>query len=153
MFIETNPTPQVHNSPVMFIRYKVGETTATSTTLYRGVFPKVAGQDPYLTFPDDQLVPFVQNVMNNASPAQIARINAQYPNMFPGGNPVPVFVYTCDTPTGPQDCTAAGSYGVPTNIRSVTITLIVATPTPDPQTGRLRIIELTGRASRINAFQ
>lgn len=153
MFIETNPTPQVPNSQVQFIRYKLGATSTTNTTLYRGVFPKAAGEDPYLTISDNILVPFVQNVVNNVSSAQIAQINAQYPNMFPGGNAVPIFTYTCDTPTGPLDCTTAGSYGVPTNIRSVTITLIVATPTPDPQTGRIRIVELTGRASRINSFQ
>jgi type II secretory pathway component PulJ len=148
MFIETNPTPQITGSTVQFIRYKLD-----NTTLYRGMFPKVSGQDPYATIPDSLLVPFVQNVMNNASAAQIAQINAAYPNMFPGGNPVPVFTYMCDTSTGPQNCASAGPDGVPTNIRSVTITLIVATPTPDPQTGQIRMVELTGRASRINSFQ
>jgi len=152
MFLETNPTPLVPNSPVMFIRYKIMNGT---TTLGRQLFPKPnAIVDPYTTYTDDLLVPFVQNVMNDASPAQIAQINAAYPNMFPGGNPVPVFTYMCDTPTGPQDCTSAGlPYGAPRYIRSITITLIVETPTPDPQTGRVRVIELTGRASRINAFQ
>jgi len=152
MFIETNPTPQIPGSTVQFIRYKL-DTNGTTSTLYRGVFPKVAGEDPYLAIPDNQLVPFVQNIMNEAAPAQITQINAQYPNMFPGGATVPVFKYTCDTPFGPEDCTTAGAYGTPTNIRSITITLIVQTPTPDPQTGQLRIVELTGRASRINAFQ
>jgi type II secretory pathway pseudopilin PulG len=154
MFIETNPTPQIPGSTVQYIRYKLGDTSTTNTTLFRRVIPKPNPvQDPYLTIPTNTLVPFVQNVMNQASAAQIAQINAQYPNMFPGGNPVPIFTYTCDTPTGPQDCTTAGAYGAPTNIRSVTITLIVATPTPDPQTGRIRVVELTGRASRANSFQ
>jgi hypothetical protein len=137
----------------MYIRYKLN-TNGNITTLYRGVFPKIAGQDPYLTIPDNTLTPFVSNVLNDSTPAQIAQINALYPNMFPGGATVPLFMYTCDTPTGPQDCAAAGPpYDVPTNIRSITITLIVATPTPDPQTGQPRIVELTGRATRINSFQ
>jgi type II secretory pathway pseudopilin PulG len=153
LFIETNPTPQIAGSTVMYIRYKLN-TNGNITTLYRGVFPKIAGQDPYLTIPDNTLTPFVSNVLNDSTPAQIAQINALYPNMFPGGATVPLFMYTCDTPTGPQDCAAAGPpYDVPTNIRSITITLIVATPTPDPQTGQPRIVELTGRATRINSFQ
>ena len=147
MFIETNPTPQVPLSTVQFIRYKL-----VGTTLYRGVFPKTgaAATDPYGSIPDSVLVPFVQNVMNNASAAQIAQINASYPGMFPGGVPVPLFRYWCDTPAGPQECSTVG--GVPTNIRSVLVTLIVATPTPDMQSGQMRIVELTGRGSRLNSF-
>jgi type II secretory pathway component PulJ len=149
IFIETNPTPQVPGSPVQYIRYKL-----VGTTLYRGVFPKVAGVDPYTAFPNTRLVPFVQNVMNHASPAQIAQISAAYPNMFPGGTPVPVFTYLFDTPWGPLPSSDARTftYNIPQNIRSVTITLIVQTPTPDPQTGRIRVLELTGRGSRINSF-
>ena len=149
MFLETNLTPQIPNSPVQYIRYRL-----VNTTLYRGVIPKVTGQDPYITIPDSSLVPFVQNVMNNASPAQIAQINAAYPNMFPGGAPVPVFTYLFDTPYGPLPSSdpRCYSFNTPRNIRSIVITLIVQTPTPDPQTGRLRVIELTGRGSRINSF-
>jgi type II secretory pathway pseudopilin PulG len=146
MFIETNPTPQVPNSTVQYIRYHL-----IGNTLYRGVFPK-NGADPYSSINDNQLVPFVQNVMNEASAAQIAQINLAYPNMFPGGTPVPLFTYLCDSPSGPQNCTAPGVSGVPTNIRSVLITLIVATPSPDPQTGKMRVLELTGQGSRINSF-
>jgi prepilin-type N-terminal cleavage/methylation domain-containing protein len=151
LFLEVSPTPQAAPSQVNFIRYKIMDGT---TTLGRGVFPKPAAiVDPYSTYPDNMLVPFVQNVMNDATPAQIAQINAAYPNMFPGGNPVPMFTYTCDTPTGPQDCTAAGpANGTATNIRSITVTLIVETPTADPQTGLVRVVELTGRASRINSI-
>jgi prepilin-type N-terminal cleavage/methylation domain-containing protein len=147
LFIETNTNPQI-NPNVQYIRYHL-----IGTTLYRGVFPKVAGQDPYSTIPDNQLVPFVQNVMNNAAPAQIAQIQAVYPTMFPGNASVPLFQYTCDTPAGPQNCSTAGAYDSPTNVRSVTITLIVETPTPDAQTGRVRVIELTGRGTRMNSFQ
>ena len=149
MFLETNLTPQSLGSQVQYIRYKL-----VNTTLYRGVIPKIAGQDPYTTIPDTSLVPFVQNVMNNASPAQIAQINAAYPNMFPGGAPVPVFTYLFDTPYGPLPASDARTFtfNTPRNIRSIVITLIVQTPTPDPQTGRIRVVELTGRGSRINSF-
>jgi type II secretory pathway pseudopilin PulG len=148
MIIETNPAPQTGNG-VQYIRY-----TLSNNILYRSMVPK-GGQDPtgFASNTWSSAVPFVQNVMNNATPEQIAQINASYPNMFPGGNPVPVFQYTCDTPTGPQDCSLAGPTGVPTNIRTVTVTLIVATPTPDKQSGQMRIVELTGRGSRLNSFQ
>ncbi|MGA2812775.1 MAG: prepilin-type N-terminal cleavage/methylation domain-containing protein [Candidatus Acidiferrum sp.] len=146
-FIETNPTPEVNASPVDYIRYKM----LNNNTLGRGVFPKNGG-DPYATIPDSLLTPFVHNVMNEAAPGVIAQINAVYPNMFPGGIAVPVFTYLCDTPNkGPQVCTSPGTYGVPSNIRSVLVTLIVEAP-PDPQTGQVRVIELTGEASRINSF-
>lgn len=149
IFIETNPTPHVLHSNVQYIRYKL-----VNTTLYRGVFNKVTGVDPFAAFPDSQLVPFVQNVMNQASAAQIAQIRAAYPNMFPGGAPVPVFTYLFDTPWGPLPSTDPRTFAVntPQNIRSIIITLIVQTPTPDPQTGQFRVIELTGRGSRINSF-
>jgi prepilin-type N-terminal cleavage/methylation domain-containing protein len=149
LIIETNPTPQVAGSKVQYIRYRLFQNI-----LYRSMVDKT-GQDPTGNGSNTwtNAVPFVQNVMNNAPAAQMAQINVAYPNMFPGGNPVPVFQYTCDTLSGPQDCSAAGSSGIPTNIRSVTVTLIVQTPTPDLQTGQLRIVELTGRGSRINSFQ
>jgi prepilin-type N-terminal cleavage/methylation domain-containing protein len=148
MIIETNPAPQT-GIGVQYIRY-----TLVKNVLYRSMVAK-GGQDPtgFGSNTWSAAVPFVQNVMNSATPAQIAQINASYPNMFPGGNPVPIFQYTCDTPTGPTNCAVAGTAGIPTNIRSVTITLIVQTPTPDLQSGQVRIVELTGRGSRLNAFQ
>jgi prepilin-type N-terminal cleavage/methylation domain-containing protein len=147
-FIETNTAPQTLGSPVYYIRYKM--LSSPPNTLARGVFQKT-GADPYTSIPDSSLTPFVHNVMNDASPAVIAQINALYPNMFPGGAPVPVFTYYCDTPNGPVLCVNAGAYNSPTNIRSVMITLIVAAP-PDPQNGQLRVMELTGEASRINTL-
>lgn len=146
LFIETNPTPQVPG-PVQYIRYKMLD----NNILGRGVFQKT-GADPFLSIPDSLLTPFVHNVMNQASPAVIAQINATYPNMFPGGTQVPIFTYLCDSPSGPQNCTNPGVIGTPPNIRSVLITLIVETPTPDPQTGQVRVIELTGEATRMNSF-
>jgi hypothetical protein len=141
----------VDGSGVKWIRYQL-----LGTTLMRGVAQK-AGTDP-MAATASAMFPFVQNVMNNAGSAQIAQIKAipAYAGMFPGGNPVPVFQYTCDTPSnGPQPCTLplAAGYNYPTNIRDVTITLIVMTPQPDAQTGLLRLVELNGRAHRINPVQ
>ncbi len=150
IFIETNPTPQVPGSKVQYIRYKL-----VNNTLYRGMYQKVAGQTPYETIPDSLLVPFVQNVMNEATPEQIAQINRGVPKYVSGGAAIPVFSYLFDTPWGPLPYTDPRTYrlNTPANIRSVTITLIVMTPNPDAQTGNVRVVELTGRGSRINAFQ
>jgi prepilin-type N-terminal cleavage/methylation domain-containing protein len=148
MVVETNQSPQVASSKVQYIRY-----TLSGTTLYRSMVDK-AGQDPTSLSSNTwtSAVPFVQNVMNNAAAAQIAQINASYPGMFPGGAPVPLFRYWCDASTGPQECSTVVG-GTPTNIRSVSVTLIVATPTPDAQSGQVRIVELTARGSRLNSFQ
>jgi prepilin-type N-terminal cleavage/methylation domain-containing protein len=134
LIIETNPNPQP-GSTVQWIRYQL-----QGTTLLRGVAPKVFGDDPDVdTFA--QLVPFVQNVVNVTSP--------------PGGIPIPIFSYVCDTPTAPQYpaplCLAAGLDNSPANIRDVTVRLIVSAPTPDATSGALRIVQLTGRGRRVNA--
>jgi type II secretory pathway pseudopilin PulG len=114
---------------------------------------KVVGAEPDATTAPS-FVPYVQNVMNNASPAQIAQFQAVYPNMFPGGNPVPVFSYFCYSPFGPpQPCPLAGSYNSPLNVTDVEITLIVMAPTKDAQTGQLRLIELHGRGHSLNPIQ
>jgi hypothetical protein len=88
--------------------------------------------------------------MNSPSAAQLARITATYPSMYPGGVAQPIFKFTCDTPAGPQPCPAAGNSGVPTNVRDVDITLIVMTQQPDPQTRSLKLVELNGRGHRVN---
>jgi hypothetical protein len=89
--------------------------------------------------------------MNQASAAQIAQFKAAYPNMFPGGNPVPVFSYFCYSPFGPpQPCPSSGSYNSPQNVIDVEITLIVMAPTQDAQTGQVRLIELHGRGHSLN---
>jgi hypothetical protein len=88
----------VDGSGVKWIRYQL-----VGTTLMRGIAPKVSGADPVnATVP--VMLPYVQNVMNNAvgvPGVQIAQIKAipAYASMFPGGNPVPVFQYTCDALT------------------------------------------------------
>jgi len=70
--------------------------------------------------------------------------------MFPGGVPQPIFQYTCNTPTGPAPCPSAGAYNLPQNISDVDVTLIVATPQRDMQTGMLKLVELNGRGHTLN---
>ena len=111
---------------VSWIRYQLN-----GTTLYRSVVAKTTGTDPAAPPLDPTVVvPFLTNVVN--SPAQ------------------PIFKFTCDTPTGPQPCSAAGNYGVVNNIRDVDITLIVMTRQRDLQTQQLKLVELDGRGHRVN---
>jgi len=138
------------------IRYQL---PANSTTLQRGVTPKVANQDP-VTATSGVMLPYILNVMNNPGGARIAQIKAipAYNAMFPGGNPVPVFQYSCDVLNpgaipNPAPCTNAVANNSPQFVRDVSITLIVMTQQPDPQTGQLRLVELNGRAHRINPIQ
>lgn len=114
---------------------------------------KVAGGDPASTT-QNFFVPYVQNVMNDASSSQIAQFRAVYPQMFPGGNPVPVFSYFCYSPYGPsQPCPTSGSNNSPLSVTDVEITLIVMAPTKDAQTGQVRLIELHGRGHSLNPIQ
>jgi len=132
---------------VKWVRYQL-----QGTTLWRGVTPKVAGVDPdAATSAAGVMYPYVQNVMNNASAAQITQIQATYPAMFPGGNPVPIFKYTLDAATGVAGCVAAASS--PCNVRDVQVTLIVQTPQRDMQNQVLRLVELNGRGHRLNPNQ
>jgi prepilin-type N-terminal cleavage/methylation domain-containing protein len=112
---------------VSWIRYQL-----KGTTLYRVVAPKAAGTTPDAATSDPAvMVPFLTNVLNSP-PAQ------------------PIFKFTCDTPTGPLPCAAAGIYGVANNIRDVDITLIVMTRQRDMQTQQLKLVELNGRGHRVN---
>jgi prepilin-type N-terminal cleavage/methylation domain-containing protein len=145
LIVETNS--QDPGSPVQWIRYQLN-----GTTLLRGVALKQTGHEPAVdsaTF----FAPFVQNVVNNDSAANIALYQAAYPNMFPSGNPVPLFSYTCDTGGVPVSCPSSGTGNAPANIRDVIVTLIVKAPTPDATTGRLRLVQLIGRGRRINPNQ
>jgi prepilin-type N-terminal cleavage/methylation domain-containing protein len=129
---------------VKWVRYQLN-----GTTLWRGVTNKVAATDPATaTSAAGVMYPYVQNVMNNASSAQITAIRATYPTMFPGGNPVPIFNYTLDPTTGASGCAAAASS--PCNVRDVQVTLIVQAPQRDAQTRALRLVELNGRGHRMN---
>lgn len=151
IIIETNPNPQDPASKVQWIRYKLDPVTST---LMRGVADRHSAGEPTVDT-EANLAPLVQNVVNNASPAQIAQYQLTYPGMFPGGIPVPIFSYTCDTPSSPQPlaCPLAGAGNTPANIREVTVTLIVAAPLPDATTGQPRLVQLIGRGRRINPNQ
>jgi prepilin-type N-terminal cleavage/methylation domain-containing protein len=131
VIIETKANPQDGGSKVQWIRYQLSETT-----LYRGVADKAWGDDPAFDTASN-LVPFVQNVVNNASQ--------------------PIFSYTCDTPTAPQPqpkpCSLAGTDSLPANVRDVAITLIVAAPQQGDTTGKPRLVVLNGRGRRVNPNQ
>ena len=132
---------------VEWIRYQL-----KNNTLWRGTAPKFAGADPDATTAP-KLLPYVNNVMNNASAAQMAQLQAAYPNLFPGNNPVPIFTYTCDAPNPnpPALCTTlAAPNNTVTYIRDVNIVLIVQSPTRDQKTGQLRAVTLTAQARRSN---
>lgn len=146
LIIERDVDPWRHDG-VEWTRYQL-----QNNILYRGQTYKSTSAEPDVTTAQ-AFVPYVQNVMNNASAAQIAQFRAAYPNMFPGGNPVPIFQYTCYTPTGQQACPLAVSYNSPVNVTDVEITLIVMAPTVDAQTGRPRLIELQGRGHSLNPIQ
>lgn len=152
IIIETNPNPQDAASQEQWIRYVL-----VGNVLMRGVAQKANLHDPYSdTQQPGVLVPFVQNVVNNAPNEQIGlnQLSVANPAVFPGGNPVPIFTYTCDTPTTQQypapTCPLAGVDNSPANIRDVSITLIVAAPLPDASTGLPRLVQLKGRARRVN---
>lgn len=153
LIIETNPNIQDPGSQVQWIRYQL-----VGTTLMRGVTAKSSGADPdAATSAAGVLVPFVQNVVNSVCPAQLPLCQSSYPGIFPGGTPVPIFSYTCDTPSAPQypapACPAALADNSPANIRDVAITLIVAAPLPDATTGVPRLVQLSGRGRRVNPNQ
>lgn len=168
IIIETEPNP---NDPtcapvcqVQWIRYQL-----QGTTLMRGIVAKQApSHDPAVdTSAAGVLAPFVNNVVNNSPNLQVSvdaagnpiSLSAQYPAVFAGGAPVPIFQYTCDTPNSapqnpPQPCPAvAASDDSPQNIRDVSITLIVMAPSQDATNGRARLVQLEGRGRRINPNQ
>jgi len=124
----------------------------SGTTLYRAVAPKSSGDPLAVLSASGSAVPFLVNVMNNA-PSQLAAIVATYPTMFPAGQPVPVFQYMCDIPTGTIACPNTVTYNSPLNIRDVDVTLIVATPQRDMQTQMLKLVELNGRGHTTNLSQ
>jgi len=150
LIVETDPNPQDPNCspgcPVQWIRYQL-----QGTTLMRGTAPKSGNNPDSSTTP--KMAPFVQNVVNNSSPAQITQFQTFYPAMFPAGIPVPIFSYTCDSGGTTLNCLAAGSGNSPVNIRNVLVTLIVAAPLTDATTGQPRLVQLTGRGRRVNPNQ
>jgi prepilin-type N-terminal cleavage/methylation domain-containing protein len=148
LIIETD----VDNSGnVSWVRYQL-----LNTTLYRGVVVKTVGADPsFVTSQPGVMVPYVTGVVNNASAAVINSLSVDYPQLFPGGAPVPIFTYYCDLPNnaGVVPCTGAGANNTPANIREVGITLIVRTQGVDEQSGDIRAVSLNAVARRINPNQ
>jgi type II secretory pathway component PulJ len=143
LIIET----QLDNSAtVEWIRYQL-----VNGTLYRSVVAKTAGTDPVTaTSATGVQVPFLTNVMNKPTSAQMADLTATYPNMFPGNLAVPIFQFSCDAGAGTVPCSSAVGANSPLNIRDVDITLIVATANRDLQTQKLKLVELNGRGHRLN---
>jgi prepilin-type N-terminal cleavage/methylation domain-containing protein len=135
---------------MQWVRYQL-----INKTLYRGTLAKGLAVSPtsQMTVGNGVMFPYATNVMNSASAAEKAAINAAYPGTFPGGADVPVFSYTCDTGTVPTLCTAAGAFNSPTNVRDVEVTLIIQTQQPDMENRRLRVVSLNGRGHRINPNQ
>ena len=144
LIVETEPDPVSCSGGVQWIRYQL-----QGTILMRGAACKVSGNNP-ATDTSTFFAPFVQNVVNNSSAAQIAQYQVFYPGMFPGGTPVPVFSFTCDTGAVPQPCPLAGGNNSPLNIRDVIVTLVVAAPQPDATNGQPRLVQLAGRGRRVN---
>lgn len=149
LIVETEINPSSSSHTVQWVRYKL-----IATTLYRGVLDKSSSPtaDPdALTSGMDVLVPYVQNVMNNPPAAQLAALQAVYPAMYPGGNPVPMFQYFCESVPQPRPCTdPLASTNDPTHVVGVIITLIVQAPTTEMQTGVPRLVQLKGQGRRIN---
>jgi len=135
------------DTTVSWVRYHFDPTTST---LYRAVVTKNGGDPVTATSGAGVMVPFLSNVMNNPGSALLGQITATYPSMFPGGQPQPIFQYTCDTPARAVPCSTAGFSAIPQNIRDVDVTLIVATPQRDMQTQTLKLVELNGRGHRLN---
>jgi Tfp pilus assembly protein PilW len=121
---------------IVWIRYQL-----SGNTLNRAVTAKTTADPKSAT--DALLVPYLENVMNNASASEIATITASYPGTFPGGNPVPVFTF-------PQ---YQGATQAPPNIHNINICLIVQAPNKDLQTKGVRVATFTAQASTVNPYQ
>lgn len=136
VILETKVNPASSDPHLQWIRYQL-----QGKVLYRAIMNKDSSNDPDGTT-STGFVPYVQNVINDST-ADI-----------PGGVPVPIFQYFCDTSSGPKLCTDPAVKNTPDNspekVRSVSITLIVKAPFPDAQTGQPRLVELRGRGRRIN---
>ena len=121
---------------VKWIRYKL-----IGNTLNRAVATKTL-LNP-VTVTDPLLVPYLENVMNNASASEIAAISASNPGTFPGGAAVPIFTFPL----------YQGAAQVAPNIHNINVCLIVQAPSRDQQTQRIRIATFTAQASTVNPYQ
>lgn len=150
LIIETDidPWSKSSSNQVEWIRYKLD-----SGILYRSVNPKASGANPDVNaITAANLVPYVQNVVNDPSAAQLATLQAAYPTMFSSG-PVPLFQYICESTPQPIDCTSTTpppSTNDPQHVVAVVVTLIVQSPAADMQTGRPLVVQLKGEGRRLN---
>lgn len=134
LIVETDVDPE-NNNGVEWVRYSL-----QNNTLFRAVVSKQMGVNPLIAT-QAGMIPYVENVMNSATAAEMAQIQASYPTMFPGNAQVPVFRYRVQPgrPSNPQF------------IRDVEITLIVRSQGLDPKTQQPYVVTLTGLARRVNA--
>src|SRR5882724_298509 len=121
---------------VKWIRYKL-----TGNTLYRAIAAKSLLGAAATT--DAALVPYLENVMNNASASEIAAITTSNPGTFPGGAAVPIFTFPL----------YQGAAQVVPNIHNINICLIVQAASRDQQTQGVRIATFTAQASTVNPYQ
>jgi len=131
VIIESDIDPT--SAGVEWVRYRLN-----GNVLERGVASKSPANPDAAT--QVVMMPYVENVMNRATPAEMAFLRNFYPALFPGNVPVPVFRYVFDP----------GQPGTPRSIREVNITLIVKAPNLDPRTAQPRVLTLTGLARRFN---
>jgi hypothetical protein len=144
LVIETRVPP---DATVSWICYHYDQNSAT---LFRDVVQKTAGSPPSSSQVMTDGTALLKNVINNPG-SLMSQITTEYPSMFPGSAPQPIFQYSCDTPAGPPTpCWLAGTNNSPKNIRDVDVTLIVMTPQQDLQTQALKLVELFGRGHRTN---
>lgn len=157
VIFEENPNGAYNN--IEWIRYRL-----VGTTLFRGMTPKNANDPAAATTAAAVMYPYITNVMNNASAAQIASFRADYPSMFPAGNPQPIFQYYCANPAAPPPTVlcqnVAGNITLPNgttipanspaNVVDVEVTLILKTTQNDPQTKAPLLVELNGFGHRVN---
>lgn len=147
VIFEENPNGTYNN--IQWIRYRL-----VGTTLYRGSVGKTSNADPNAaTLAANVMYPYITNVMNNASAAQIGTFRASYPSMFPSGNAQPIFEYYCTNPGAPPPtilCQNAGANNSPLDVVDVEVTLILQTSQNDPQTKAPLLVELNGFGHRVN---
>lgn len=139
-----------NSANVQWIRY-----TLQGTTLFRGATNKLtaASANATLSIAAGNMNPYIYNVVNNDTPANIATYRAAVATMFPGGNPVPIFQFYCPNPAGAPPtvlCQNAGANNSPSQVTDIEITLIINTPERDKQNRNLHLVELNGRGHVIN---
>ena len=149
VIFEEEPSNAVPPNAIQWIRY-----TLRGTTLVRGSAQKQnASAVATVSIAANNMYPYVYNVVNNDTAANIAIYKASYPTMFPGGNPVPIFQFYCPNPAANPPtvlCQNAGVNNLPSKVVDVEITLIVNTPQRDAQNNALHLVELNGRGHVIN---